>query len=321
MLKVIIQIPCFNEEETLGITLSQLPRTLSGVDKVEWLVIDDGSTDKTVDVARSYGVDHILSLPRNQGLAKAFMAGLDASLKAGADIIVNTDADNQYCAADIPRLIGPILDGKAEIVIGSRAISDLKHFSFTKKELHKLGSLVVRLLSKTNIPDVSSGFRAMSRSAALQINVFSDYTYTHEMIIQAGQKNMSITSVPVRTNEPLRPSRLFRNIWVYIINAFVTIIRIFILYRPFPFFAIPGVFSFCVGFLISARFLYFYVTGPGTGHIQSLILSAILMGLGLFLFIAGILADLTSANRKLLEDIKWRIMNFETTYFSRLMKR
>lgn len=304
--KLIIQIPCYNEESTLGITLSGLPREIPGIDVVEWLIIDDGSTDGTVEVARAHGVDHIILLPRNQGLARGFMAGLEACLQAGADIIVNTDADNQYCADDIGELIKPILSGSAEIVVGTRPIDDIEHFSLVKKCLQKLGSWAVRLASKTDIPDAPSGFRAMSREAAMRINVFDEYTYTLETIIQAGQKSMAITSVPVRTNENLRPSRLVKGIPSYIKRSVFTIIRIFMTYRSFRFFAIPGVISFILGIFLGMRFLFFYFIGQGSGHIQSVILAALLSGTGFFLCITGLLADLISVNRKLLEEIKWR---------------
>jgi glycosyltransferase involved in cell wall biosynthesis len=310
-MKLIIQIPCYNEEKILPITLSELPREVEGFDKVEWLIIDDGSTDNTVEVARTHGVDHIVKLTTHQGLARGFLAGLDASLKFGADVIVNTDADNQYNAKDIPKLVKPILDGKADIVVGVRPIEEIKHFSPTKKVLQKLGSWAVRAASKTDIPDAPSGFRAMSRDAAMQLNVFSDYTYTLETVIQAGQKNMAITFVPIRTNETFRPSRLIRNIPDYIIRSILTIIRIFMTYRPFRFFAIPGVISFCLGLLISLRFLYFYLTGHGGGHIQSIILAALLMGTGFFLCVIGLISDLISVNRKLLEKLDWRIQKIE----------
>jgi glycosyltransferase involved in cell wall biosynthesis len=310
-MKLIIQIPCYNEEATLGVTLSALPRKVPGVDVVEWLIIDDGSDDRTVEVARAYGVDHIVRLPRNQGLARGFMAGLEASIKAGADIIVNTDADNQYCADDIPRLIEPILSGKAEIVVGARPILGIKHFSPLKKLLQKLGSYVVRLASKTDIPDAPSGFRAMSRNAAMRLNVFSEYTYTLETIIQAGQKSMAITSVPIRTNEDLRPSRLVKSIPSYVQRSILTIFRIFITYRPFQFFSTAAAIFFIAGFLIGVRFLYFYFTGGGGGHIQSLILAALLMALGGMLFVLALLADLISVNRKLLEKLDWRIQKLE----------
>jgi len=310
-MKLIIQLPCYNEEATLGIALGALPREIPGVDKVEWLIIDDGSKDRTVEVAKECGVDHVVRLPRNQGLAKGFIAGLDACLKAGADIIVNTDADNQYCADDIPKLIEPILRGEAEIVVGARPIDEIEHFSPMKKALQKLGSWVVRIASKTDIPDAPSGFRAMSRKAAMQLNVFNEYTYTLETIIQAGQKNMAIVSVPVRTNSDLRPSRLVKSIPAYIRRSILTIIRIFMTYKPFRFFVVPGIISFVVGLLLGMRFLYHYLTGHGTGHIQSLILAALLMGTGFFLGVTGLLADLISVNRKLLEKIDWRVRQLE----------
>ncbi len=311
-MKVIIQIPCYNEETTLGVTLAALPRVLPGVDKVEWLIIDDGSNDRTVEVARQYGVDHVVRLPRNQGLAKGFIAGLDASLKAGADIIVNTDADNQYCADDIPKLIEPILKGEAEIVVGARPIDEIEHFSPAKKALQKLGSWVVRIASKTDIPDAPSGFRAISRKAAMQLNVFNEYTYTLETIIQAGQKNMAIVSVPIRTNGDLRPSRLVKSIPSYINRSILTIIRIFMTYKPFRFFVVPGIVFFMLGFIVGLRFLYHYLAGEGTGHIQSVVLAALLMGTGFFLGVTGLLADLISVNRKLLEKIDWRVRQLES---------
>jgi glycosyltransferase involved in cell wall biosynthesis len=311
MKKLIIQIPCYNEESTLGTTLSALPREIPGIDVIEWLIIDDGSTDRTVEVALAHGVNHIVRLPRNRGLAKAFMTGLETCLQAGADIIVNTDADNQYCADDIPALIKPILTGKAEIVVGSRPIDKIEHFSSVKKYLQKLGSWAVRFASKTEIPDAPSGFRAMSREAAMKINVFDEYTYTLETIIQAGQKGMAITSVPVRTNKDLRPSRLMKGIPNYIKRSVFTIVRIFMTYRSFRFFAIPGVLSFTLGILLSIRFLFYYFTGYGRGHVQSVILAALLLGTGFFLCMTGLLADLISVNRKLLEDIKWRQWNID----------
>jgi glycosyltransferase involved in cell wall biosynthesis len=310
-MKVIIQIPCYNEESTLPLTLKTLPRELPGIGKVEWLIIDDGSTDKTSDIAREEGADHIIRLPRNQGLAKAFLAGIEASLREGADIIVNTDADNQYCSDDIPLLIEPILSGKAEIVVGERPISEIRHFSFIKKMLQKLGSHVVRLASCTNVPDAPSGFRAISRSAAMKLNVFNDYTYTLETIIQAGQKGMAITSVPVRTNDFVRPSRLIKSIFGYIRRSILTIIRIFMTYKPFRFFAIPGLISFNIGMIISLRFVYLFLMGTGGGHVQSLILAALLMGTGFFLVVVGLLADLISVNRKLLEKLDWRVQQME----------
>ena len=307
-MKLIIQIPCFNEADTLAITLADLPRELPGFDLVEWLVIDDGSTDATVEVARAKGVDHIVSFSRNQGLARGFMAGLDACLKLGADVIVNTDADNQYNAQDIPLLVKPILDGKADVVIGARPISEIEHFPLIKKVLQKLGSLVVRLASRTEIPDAPSGFRAMSRDAAMRLNVFSDFSYTMETIIQAGQKNMAIMSVPIRVNEDLRPSRLVKSIPNYLRKSAMTIVRIFVVYKPFRFFMALGMVSFSVGFLIGLRYLYFYLfTEDAAGHIQSLILASILLGMGFQAFALAFIADLLAVNRRLMEDVQYRL--------------
>jgi glycosyltransferase involved in cell wall biosynthesis len=311
-MKLIIQIPCYNEEEMLPVTLATLPRELPGINSIEWLVIDDGSTDRTIEVAKANGADHIVRLPRNQGLARAFMAGLEACLKAGADIIVNTDADNQYCADDIPKLIQPILDENAQIVVGARPISDIEHFSATKKLLQRIGSWVVRLASKTDIPDAPSGFRAITRDAAMRLNVFNEYTYTLETIIQAGQKGMSIVSVPIRTNEETRPSRLVTSIPSYILRSLLIILRIFITYRPFRFFAVQGAISFGLGFLIGLRFFLFYISGHGRGHIQSLLLATLLLGIGFSLIVAGVLADLIATNRKMLEEMKWRLWNIES---------
>ena len=311
MKKLIIQIPCYNEEASIGITLSALPREVPGVDIVEWLIIDDGCTDDTVKVAMECGVDHIVRLPQNQGLAKGFLSGLEACLEKGADIIVNTDADNQYNADDIPRLIEPILSGRSEIVIGARPISDVKHFSMVKKYLQKIGSLVVRIVSNTDIADAPSGFRAISRSAAMRLNVFTEYTYTLETIIQAGKKNMAICSIPIGINKELRKSRLLKSIPQYIRQSLLTIIRVFMAYKPLLFFMMPGAISFAFGLLISLRFMYFYFTGDGAGHVQSLILSALLMGMGLFFIVIGLVTDLISVNRKLLEKIDWRIYQLE----------
>jgi glycosyltransferase involved in cell wall biosynthesis len=309
--KLIIQIPCFNEAQTLPGTLSDLPRSIDGVGTIEWLIVDDGSQDGTAEIARTLGVDHIIRVPRNQGLARAFMYGLHASIRAGADIIVNTDADNQYVAEDIRELLGPILSGKAEIVIGERPITSIPHFSPLKKLLQRVGSSVVRRLSNTDIADAPSGFRAMSRDAAMRLNVFNDYSYTLETIIQAGRKGMAITSVPIRTNPATRPSRLFRSNLQYIRRQALTLVRISMTYSPFAFFAVPGAISFLLGFLIGARFLVYYVTAGGAGRIQSLILAALLMGSGLFLVIIGLLADLMSVNRKLLEGVDWRLKKIE----------
>lgn len=304
MTKLIIQIPCYNEEATLGATLADLPREVPGVDQVEWLIIDDGSRDRTVEVAKASGVDHIIRHPKNQGLAKAFMSGLRASLAADADMIVNTDADNQYCAADIPYLIEPILLKQADIVVGARPISKIPHFSPLKKTLQQLGSYVVRLASNTNIPDAPSGFRAFSREAALQINVFDNYTYTLETIIQAGQKGIAITSVPVRINEDLRPSRLVKSTPGYVWRSMTTILRIFMLYNPLRFFLITGSIPFSMGFLLGVRWLIFFFMGAERTRIPSLILTAILILIGFQLWMFGLVADLMAANRKLMEDLQ-----------------
>ncbi len=303
-MKLIIQIPCYNEAQTLAIALAELPREVEGFDKVEWLIINDGSTDDTVKVAKECGVDHIVNFTHNQGLAKGFMAGIKECLKQGADVIVNTDADNQYEAKDIPKLVKPILEGKAEYVIGERPIGQTEHFSPAKKFLQKLGSWVVRKASNTDIPDAPSGFRAMSRECAMQLNVYNNYTYTLETIIQAGQKNMAITSVPIRTNEDLRPSRLLSSIPNYIKKSVVTIIRIFVVYKPFKFFMSIAAILFGLGLLLGLRFLYYYFTGDGNGHMQSVVLAGVLLGMGFQTALIAFIADLQAVNRKLLEEIK-----------------
>jgi len=312
-MKLIIQIPCFNEADTLAIALKALPRQVAGFDAVEWLIIDDGSTDDTVNVARQNGVDHVVKHAGNKGLAKAFMTGLDACLNLNADVIVNTDADNQYSAEDIPLLVAPILEHRAEMVIGERPISTIDHFSPVKKYLQKLGSWVVRVASNTNIPDAPSGFRAMSRATAQKLIVFNDYTYTLETIIQAGQKNITITSVSVRVNEDLRPSRLVKSISSYIKRSIITIVRIFIIYRPFRFFGTIGTVLFSAGFLLGLRFLYKYLTGDGNGYVQSLILASILMGMGFQTILVAFVTDLLSANRKLLEDLRFKVAQLESS--------
>ncbi|MQR01307.1 glycosyltransferase family 2 protein [Glaciimonas soli] len=312
-MKLIIQIPCYNEADTLAIALAALPRKVPGFDIVEWLIIDDGSKDETVRIARENGVDHVVSHTRNQGLARGFMSGLDACLSLGADVIVNTDADNQYNADDIPALTAPILAHRADIVVGARPIETINHFSPIKKMLQKLGSWVVRVSSKTDIPDAPSGFRAMSRAAAQKLMVYSDYTYTLETIIQAGQKNMAITSVPIRVNADLRPSRLVKSIPSYVRRSIVTIIRIFIIYRPVRFFAFIGSILFAAGFLIGLRFVVKYAAGEGSGHVQSLILASALLMMGFQTFLVAFLADLLAANRKLLEDVRFRLRSGDET--------
>lgn len=306
-MKLIIQIPCFNEESSLPVSLKELPRHVEGFDSVEWLVIDDGSTDRTVEVARSLGVDHIVGFSKNQGLAKVFSLGLETALALGADVIVNTDADNQYCAADIPALIRPILEGRVEIVIGTRPIDSIEHFSWAKKKLQKLGSWMVRKVSGTDVPDAPSGFRAISREGALRMNVFTPYTYTLETIIQAGQKNIPVVTVPVRVNADLRPSRLVKSIPSYIKKSVVTMLRVFVFYRPFKFFMSWGVLFFSLGLMIGMRFLYFMAMGDGSGHVQSLILAGALLGIGFQTMLTAFLADLFSVNRQLLEDVQYRL--------------
>jgi glycosyltransferase involved in cell wall biosynthesis len=305
-MKLVIQIPCFNEESSLPVTLSELPKDVAGFDSVEWLIVDDGSTDNTVEIANKHGVHHVVRHMHNQGLARAFMTGLDACLAAGADVIVNTDADNQYRASDIERLVRPILEHRAEIVVGARPIDNTAHFSFVKKLLQRIGSRVVRMVSGTDIEDAPSGFRAFGRSAAKKLMVFNEYTYTLETIIQAGQKNIPICSVPIGTNDDLRPSRLVRSIPSYIVRSFTTIVRIFIVYRPFRFFMTIGSVIFLAGLLIGVRFLWFYISGNGAGHIQSLILASVLLGMGFQTILIAFVTDLLAANRRLLEEQRQR---------------
>lgn len=320
-MKLIIQIPCLNEEQTLPQTLLALPKHIPGVDKIEVLVIDDGSTDRTADVARNHGVDHIIRLTNNKGLAEGFMIGLDACLRLDADIIVNTDADNQYNAADISRLIEPILRRKADMVVGDRQINEVAYFSPLKKQLQKFGSWTVRNVSGTTIPDVTSGFRAFSREAALRLNVVSRFTYTVETIIQAGKKNLAVTHVPVRTNGKFRESRLFKSIPSYIWKSIGTIFRIYTMYEPLKIFVTIGGSIFMLGLLISLRFLYYYFTSGGTGHIQSLILAAVFFIVGFQVMMLGLIADLNGNNRRLLEDVLYRIRRQELEKVGHWKKR
>jgi glycosyltransferase involved in cell wall biosynthesis len=306
VMKLIIQIPCFNEAESLPATLAALPRSLPGFAKVEWLVIDDGSTDRTVEVARAYGVDHIVRHSTNRGLARTFMTGLEAALKAGADVIVNTDADNQYDARDIPALVEPILSGSAQIVVGARPIREIGHFSPLKKFLQYLGSWMVRVASGTDIPDSPSGFRAYHREAAQQLIVTNTYTYTLETVIQAGRKGIPITWVQVRVNPDLRPSRLMTSVFDYIRRSAITIIRIFMLYKPLRFFTLVAFILAVPGIIGILRFLGLYAMGEGSGNIQSLVISGALVGSGVIVQIGGLLADLVAVNRILLEDIRSR---------------
>ena len=310
-MKLIIQIPCLNESETLAIALAELPREVAGFDTVEWLIIDDGSTDNTAEVARQNGVHHVVRHPVNRGLAVGFMSGLEACLRLGADVIVNTDADNQYCGADIPKLTAPVLAHEADIVIGARPIDETEHFSWIKKKLQRLGSWAVRMASKTDVVDAPSGFRAISREAAMRLNVFSAYTYTLETIIQAGQSNLRIVSVPIRTNGDLRPSRLVKSITSYVKRSLVTILRVFVIYKPLKFFAFFGAIFALAGTIAGVRFLWFLFEGRGEGHIQSVIFCALCIIAGLLLFMMGIIGDLIATNRRLLERIDLRMQHIE----------
>lgn len=310
-MKLIIQIPCYNEAETLEIALNDLPKEIKGIDEIEYLIINDGSQDDTVQVAKNWGVDYIVNLKQNKGLAKGFMAGLDACLRNGADIIVNTDADNQYVGADIERLVRPILEGDADMVIGERPIDQTEHFSPLKKKLQHFGSWVVRKASKTDIPDAPSGFRAYSREAALRMNVVNEYTYTLETIVQAGRNKMALTSVPIRTNGELRPSRLFNSMLGYVKKSMITIIRAFLMYRPLMFFASLGSIMALIGVGVGVRFLCFWFNGNGAGHIQSLILASMMIILGVMTIIVGLQGDIIAANRKLLEDIQYHVRKLD----------
>ena len=306
-MKLIIQIPCYNEANTLEVALNDLPKEIPGIDVIEYLIINDGSSDNTVEVARNWGVNYIVDFKINKGLAKGFMAGLDACLRNGADIIVNTDADNQYCGADIEKIVQPILDGKADIVIGERPIDQTEHFSWLKKKLQHLGSWVVRKASNTDIPDAPSGFRAYSREAALQMNVVNEYTYTLEQIVQAGRTKIAITSVPIHTNGELRPSRLFHSMFGYIKKSMLTIIRAYLMYKPLRFFSVLGCVPFIGGMILGIRFLFLLLKGGGQGNIQSLILCSMLILIAGMIWVIGLLADVIAANRKILQEIQRRV--------------
>lgn len=310
-MKLIIQIPCYNEAETLEIALNDLPKHIDGIDEIEYLIINDGSRDDTVEVAKRWGVHYVVDFKRNKGLAKGFMAGLDACLRNGADIIVNTDADNQYCGEDIEKIVRPILEGKTDIVIGARPIDETEHFSPLKKKLQHFGSWVVRKASNSDIPDAPSGFRAYSREAALRLNVTNEYTYTLETIVQAGREKIAMTSVPIRTNPELRPSRLFSSMFGYVKKSMLTIVRAFMMYKPLKFFSILGCAIFAIGALLGVRFLVYFAMGSGDGHIQSLILASTLLLIGFQTFVIGLLGDIISANRKLLEDVQYRVRKME----------
>ena len=291
-MKLIIQIPCYNEEATLHIALQDLPKKIEGIDEIEYLIINDGSKDRTVEVARKWGVNYVVNFKRNKGLAYGFLAGIDACLRNGADIIVNTDADNQYVAADIEKLVRPILEGKTDIVIGERPIDETEHFSPLKKKLQHFGSYVVRV-------------------ASMRLNVINEYTYTLETIVQAGRSKIAMTSVPIRTNPELRKSRLFHSMFGYVKKSMVTILRAFMMYKPLKFFSIIGALVFLLGAVIGVRFLVFFFSGSGNGHVQSLILASTLMLLGFQTIIVGLQADLIAANRKILEDIQYRVKRLD----------
>ena len=305
-MKCIIQIPCHNEASSLPLTLAALPRSIAGVDTVEWLVIDDGSSDPTADVARKYGVDHVVRLPQHLGLATAFVRGLEACLEHDADIIVNTDADNQYFGGDIVNIVSPIIAGDADIVVGSRDIDRIPHFSWSKKRLQRLGSLIVGFTSGARIPDATSGLRAFSRNAALRMQVFSRYTYTLETLILAGRSGLAVVSVPVRVNADLRPSRLVKSVRSYVLVSALTVLRVMLVYYPFRAFGLLGGTFLAAGIAVGIRFLDFYATGQGQGHVQSLILSTILITTGTILLVAGALADLIAVNRRILEEVQAR---------------
>lgn len=307
---LVIQIPCHNEEASLPGVLQDLPASVPGIGRIIALVIDDGSTDRTADVARSHGAE-VLRLPRQRGLARAFLAGLDRAVELGADVVVNTDGDHQYRGEDVPRLVAPVLEGRADLVVGTRPVNAIESFSPVKKLLQRLGSAATRVVSGTLVEDSPSGFRAMSREAAMRLHVFNRYTYTVETIIQAGQKGMAVLSVPVGVNPVTRPSRLMRGPGRYILRQATVMVRVFMTYRPFRFFAAPGVVLGALGAVLLLRFLYFYFTGTGQGHVQSVVIGSLFAGAGMFLIVVGLLADLIAVNRQLLEDMDWRLRRIE----------
>ena len=315
-MKLIVQIPCYNEEQTLPLTVKDIPRQIDGVDQVEILIIDDGSTDRTVEVAKEVGVDHIVRNTHNKGLARTFVAGLDASLKCGADIIVNTDGDNQYKGQDIPKLVGPILRGEADIVIGDRQTDKISEFSATKRKLQKIGSYLVRRVSGTEVRDVVSGFRAFSREAAMQINIVSPFSYTIETVIQAGKKFLKIRNVPIGTNPKTRESRLFKGIPRFLERSITTMIRMYTMYQPLRVFFYIGCLCILSGLIPSIRFLIYYLSGQGAGHIQSLILAAILFIVGFQVLMIGLVADILSFNRRLIEETLLRVKKIELDHLN-----
>ena len=310
-MKLVIQIPCYNEETTLPTTIQDLPRELQGIDEVEVLVVDDGSVDRTAAVARDLGVDHVVCMKQNQGLAYAFMAGLDAALEAGADIIVNTDADNQYRGEEIKKLIKPLLEGEADISVGDRGVGTLEHFSPVKRLLQRWGSWVVERAAGIEIPDATSGFRAFTREAAMRLTVLSDYTYTLETLIQAGARRMAVTYVPIQTNPSTRQSRLIQNTPTFLAISAVTILRFYAMYRPLRLFLSLGAVMIAGGVALGLRFLYYFIMGAGTGKVQSLILAAIMTIVGFQVCLIGLMADLVRLNRKMLEEAVYRVRRME----------
>ncbi len=311
-MKLIVQIPCFNEEDTLPATIGDISREVPGIDQVEVLIIDDGSTDRTSEVARECGADHVIRFPQNRGLGHAFKAGFDACLRLGADIIINTDGDNQYFGGDIDKLVAPIVAGEADLVIGDRQTGDIEHFSFIKRYLQGFGSRVISRLADMDVPDVASGFRAFSRDVALQLSTFTDFDHTAEHVIESGHKSLAVVSVPIRTNPKLRESRLFSNIGEFVFRSGTISLRAYARYTALKIFALFGALTFAAGILLGLRFLYFFfLTDQGMLHVQSLILAAILLLAGFQMFLTGIVADLIATNRSLLEEILHRVRRVE----------
>lgn len=310
-MKLIVQIPCYNEKHTLPATVADIPRSIPGIDKVEILIIDDGSSDRTIEVAREIGVDHVIRNKRNLGLARTFRKGLDACLALGADIIVNTDGDNQYCGADIAKLVQPIVAGQVDVVVGDRQTGSIDHFSSSKKLLQRFGSWVVRSFSGVDVPDAVSGFRAISREAAYRLNIVSPFSYTIEMLIQVGRKGMAFTSVPIRTNEKTRESRLFKSVFRFIERSGSTTLRMYAMYQPLRVFTLIGLVMAAIGMIPMVRFLYFYFFASGTGKIQSLIVGSALLTIGLLTFVMGLMADLLSQNRQLIEMTLEKVRKLE----------
>lgn len=310
-MKLIVQIPCLNEAKTLPQTIADIPRDIPGVEEVELLVVDDGSTDGTSGIARALGVEHVVRFTNQKGLAQAFYAGIDASLKLGADIVVNTDADNQYRGVDIPRLIEPILAGKADMVVGDREVGRSEHFTPGRRALQRVGSAVVRRASDTTVPDATSGFRAYNREAALQLTIFTEFTYTLETLIQAGRKQVATVSVPVGTNRPLRSSRLFRSTWDYLWRSAVTILRIYAMYKPLRFFGTVGLVFFAAAAALLGRYAYFYFQGEGEGHVQSVVVGGVSLVIAIQCWLVALLADLIAKNRRIGEDALYRVRHVE----------